>query len=288
MGIKLAYSLAEENFDKDAVNRVILATDGDFNVGITDNESLKSLIERKRDKGIYLSVLGFGQGNYNDSLMQTLAQNGNGNAAYIDTLNEARKVLVEEAGSTLFTIAKDVKIQVEFNPNRVSEYRLIGYETRMLNREDFNNDKVDAGEVGAGHSVTAIYEITEVGSFGKLVDDLRYGNKKEVNNDKKGEYAFLKIRYKLPDEKESKLLSRPITNNDEYNSFDKVPNDIRFAASVAGFGQVLKGGKHTGQLTYEGLSEIAKQSKGEDEYGYRTEFIRLLALAKSSKELGNR
>ena len=173
-GIRKAYELAAANFNKDGVNRVLLATDGDFNVGIQDPEELKSFIERKRDTGIFLSVLGFGQGNYNDALMQKLAQNGNGNAAYIDSLNEARKVLVEEAGSTLFTIAKDVKIQIEFNPALIAEYRLIGYESRLLEREDFNNDKVDAGDIGSGHSVTAIYEITPVGSKSRHVDDLRY------------------------------------------------------------------------------------------------------------------
>ena len=176
-GIRRAYALAEANFDTKGVNRVILATDGDFNVGIRDPEELKGFVERKRETGIFLSVLGFGQGNLNDLLMQKLAQNGNGNAAYIDTLSEARKVLVDEAGSTLFTIARDVKIQVEFNPIRVAEYRLIGYETRMLRREDFNNDLVDAGDVGAGHSVTALYEITPTGSEGRLIDDLRYGKK---------------------------------------------------------------------------------------------------------------
>jgi Ca-activated chloride channel family protein len=196
-GINLAYKLAEQNFDKQGVNRVILATDGDFNVGITDPEELKSLIVKKRDTGVTLSVLGFGEGNYNDELMQKLAQNGNGNASYIDTVNEARKVLVNEAGSTLFTIAKDVKIQVEFNPSAVSEYRLIGYTTRILNREDFNNDKVDAGDIGAGHKVTALYEITPKGAKGS-VDPLRYGAAPEEEAKpaatSNGEYAFLKIR----------------------------------------------------------------------------------------------
>ncbi len=173
-GIRQAYALAEMDFDEDAVNRVILATDGDFNVGITNREELKDFVERKRRTGIYLSVLGFGQGNYNDALMQALAQNGNGNAAYIDNLNEARKVLVEEANATLFPIAKDVKIQVEFNPTKVVEYRLIGYETRRLKREDFRNDRVDAGEIGSGHAVTALYEITPVGSEARRIDDLRY------------------------------------------------------------------------------------------------------------------
>ena len=211
-GIRQAYALAEANFDPDGANRVILATDGDFNVGIRNPEELKGFVERKRKTGIFLTVLGFGQGNYNDALMQKLAQNGNGVAAYIDTLNEARKVLVDEAHANLFTIAKDVKMQIEFNPAKVAEYRLIGYETRMLRREDFNDDLVDAGDVGAGHSVTALYEIIPTGSKAKLIDDLRYEKPettgKEGVEEKSGEYAFLKIRYKLPEAKDSRLLTK--------------------------------------------------------------------------------
>lgn len=280
-GINLAYALAEENFSRNAVNRVMLATDGDFNVGTTNQNALKELIERKRDKGIYLSVLGFGKGNYNDALMQTLAQNGNGNAAYIDSLSEAKKVLIEEAGSTLFTIAKDVKIQVEFNPARVSEYRLIGYESRMLNREDFNDDRVDAGEVGAGHSVTAIYEITERGGNNQLVDDLRYGDRETKQYGLSGEYAFLKIRYKLPNSTNSKLLTTPITNKHEYSNINRAPTDIRFAASVAGFGQILKGSPNTHGFSFEDCKNLAKGSMGDDRFGYRAEFIDLLSLAGS-------
>src|SRR4029079_5925698 len=209
-GIRQAYQLAEQSFDKTGINRVILATDGDFNVGITDPEELKSFVERKRETGVTLSVLGFGRGNYNDEMMQTLAQNGNGNAAYIDTLNEARKVLVDEVNSTLFTIAQDVKIQVEFNPDTVSEYRLIGYETRMLKREDFNNDKVDAGDIGSGHTVTAIYEITPKDSKAKLIDDLRMAASETPEQAGGDEYGFVKIRYKLPGEKDSKLISEPV------------------------------------------------------------------------------
>ncbi len=282
-GIRQAYNLAEQHFVKEGVNRVILATDGDFNVGITNHNELKSFIERKRDTGISLSVLGFGKGNYNDSMMQILAQNGNGNAAYIDTLSEARKVLVQEASSTLFTIAKDVKLQVEFNPAAVKEYRLIGYETRALKREDFNNDKVDAGEIGSGHSVTALYEITPFGAP-TLVDDLRYGEKTKTESKKIGketEYAFLKIRYKLPKENFSQLIKRSITVSDEV-SFDQLPDDIRFAASVAGFGQILKGGKYTGNLTYDQVIKIANKARGNDEFGYRTEFVNLVRLAKSA------
>lgn len=283
-GIRQAYQLAERNFDKKGVNRVILATDGDFNVGITDPNELKSFIERKRDSGVFLSVLGFGQGNYNDAMMQTLAQNGNGNAAYIDTLSEARKVLVEEAGSTLFTIAKDVKIQVEFNPAKVAEYRLIGYETRMLKREDFNNDKIDAGEIGAGHAVTAIYEITPTDSDAKLVDDLRYGAHQKVAapKGKAQEYAFLKIRYKLPKEDTSKLITTPIDAKVEVPSIDKASADARFATAVAAFGQLLRGEGMTKNFTYDNVATLAESAKGEDKFGYRAEFINLVRLAKSA------
>jgi len=281
-GIRQAYRLAEQNFDKHGLNRVILATDGDFNVGITDTAELKGFVERQRQSGVYLSVLGFGMGNYNDQLMQALAQNGNGNAAYIDNLNEARKVLVEEAGSTLFTIANDVKLQVEFNPQTVSEYRLIGYETRLLKREDFNNDKVDAGDIGAGHTVTAIYEITPKGSAAKLVDDLRYQEAKPAPEGKGNEYAFLKIRYKLPGSNTSKLITTPITTADESNAVASAPREARFATAVAAFGQLLKGGRYTGSYTYDDVVKLAQSAKGPDEFGYRSEFINLVRLAKSA------
>jgi Ca-activated chloride channel family protein len=286
-GIRQAYQLAQQNFDKNGVNRVILATDGDFNVGITDDEELKSYIERQRKTGIYLSVLGFGMGNYNDALMQTLAQNGNGNAAYIDSLNEARKVLVEEAGSTLFTIAKDVKIQVEFNPATVSEYRLIGYETRLLNREDFNNDKVDAGDIGSGHTVSAVYEITPTGSASRLVDDLRYGNAQNPPRaaGATDEYAFLKIRYKLPNEETSKLITTPVTRNVETKTVDAAPNEARFAAAVAAWGQILRGGRYTGSYSLDDVIALAQGAKGKDEFGYRAEFINLVRLSKSVSAL---
>ena len=278
-GIRQAYQLAEQNFDKTGVNRVILATDGDFNVGITDPEELKSFVERKRETGVFLSVLGFGRGNYNDELMQTLAQNGNGNAAYIDTLNEARKVLVDEASSTLFPIAKDVKIQVEFNPQTVSEYRLIGYETRMLNREDFNNDKVDAGEIGAGHTVTAIYEITPKNAKSALVDPLRYGAA-ETATGQGGEYAFLKLRYKLPNEDQSKLVTQAVTDANQTAS-----KEAEFAASVAGFGQLLRGGQYTRSFSYDDVIALAQAAKGADPFGYRAEFINLVRMAKTAQGL---
>ncbi len=287
-GIRQAYQLAEQNFDKNGVNRVILATDGDFNVGITDTDELEGFIERERTSGIFLSVLGFGMGNYNDELMQALAQNGNGAAAYIDTLSEARKVLVEESTSTLFPIAKDVKIQVEFNPATVSAYRLIGYETRLLNREDFNNDKVDAGEIGSGHTVTAIYEITPTGSAANLVDGLRYQSNSAPasagSEDKSGEYGFLKIRYKLPDEDTSRLIATPISTADDVGAEGggTVAREARFAASVAAFGQILRGGRYTGDFGYDDVIALANANKGPDEFGYRSEFVSLVRLAKSA------
>ncbi|MEM7059178.1 MAG: von Willebrand factor type A domain-containing protein [Pseudomonadota bacterium] len=276
-GIRQAYKMAEQNFDKNGINRVILATDGDFNVGIRDTEELKSFIEHKRDTGVFLSVLGFGQGNYNDALMQTLAQNGNGNAAYIDTIQEARKVLVEEASSTLFPIAKDVKIQVEFNPATVGEYRLIGFETRILNREDFNNDKIDAGEIGAGHSVTALYEITPVDSDARLMDTSRYEAEATATTEQPfaDEYAFVKIRYKQPDADESQLITQPVTT-----ASDVEPGvEARFAAAVAAFGQLLRGGRHTGEYSYDDVVALAKGALGDDPFGYRAEFVDLARRA---------
>jgi Ca-activated chloride channel family protein len=291
-GIRQAYALAEANYDPGAVNRVILATDGDFNVGIRNHEELKGFVERKRESGIFLSVLGFGQGNLNDALMQKLAQNGNGNAAYIDTLNEARKVLVEEAGGTLFTIAGDVKIQVEFNPAAVAEYRLIGYETRMLRREDFNNDRVDAGDIGSGHTVTAIYEVTPTGSSARLVDDLRY---ERQGRDAEGiaagehdEYAFLKIRYKLPGEEKSRLITTPVGPNVEYGAVSEAPQEARFAASVAAFGRILRGDLSTGDFSYDDVIDLARSARGEDPFGYRAEFISMVRLAKTARAMGER
>lgn len=285
-GIRQAYQLAEQNLDKKGINRVILATDGDFNVGITDTNELKSFIERKRATGVTLSVLGFGTGNYNDELMQTLAQNGNGNAAYIDTLNEARKALVEEAGSTLFTIAKDVKIQVEFNPEQVAEYRLIGYETRLLNKEDFNNDKVDAGDIGSGHSVTALYEITPVASKAKLVDELRYKKPTAKPEEaKSGEYAFVKIRYKLPDGESSKLITTPVNTEIEHKTVDETPVESRFATAVAAFGQLLRADPYLKDFNYDNVITLAEGAKGTDKFGYRAEFINLVRLAKNAPAL---
>ena len=280
-GIRQAYLLAEQHYIDDGINRVILATDGDFNVGITDIEELADYIERKRAGGVMLSVLGFGKGDYNDALMQRLAQNGNGHAVYIDSLSEARKALVEESTSMLFPIAKDVKIQIEFNPASISEYRLIGYETRMLAREDFRNDKVDAGEIGAGHAVTAIYELTPTGSGAERIASLRYrraeGEAAVVGSNE--EMAFLKIRYKLPQSDVSKLIEQSITSTDVRESVAAAPDDVRFAVAVAAFGQLLRGGRYTGNYGHDDVIALAQGAKGEDPYGYRAEFIGLVRLA---------
>jgi len=283
-GIQLAYQTAKQHFDAKGVNRVILATDGDFNIGISDPKELKSFIERERASGIALSVLGFGLGNYNDALMQTLAQNGNGNALYIDTLNEARKALVDQAGATLFTIAKDVKIQVEFNPAQIAEYRLLGYESRLLNREDFNNDQVDAGEIGSGHTVTAIYEITPVGSQGRMIDELRYQVKQgdEANTSTNStEYAQIKIRYKLPHEDVSQLINTVVDARQALSEWPQVPEDTRFSVAVAAFGQLLRGDPTTKNFSYDNAIELAQNAKGSDLFGYRAEFINLIRLAKA-------
>ncbi|MDR6831917.1 MULTISPECIES: VWA domain-containing protein [unclassified Sphingopyxis] len=285
-GIRQAYALAERNLDPRGVNRVILATDGDFNVGITDRNELKGYIERERGKGIFLSVLGFGMGNYNDALMQTLAQNGNGAAAYIDTIGEARKTLVDEATSTLFPIAKDVKIQVEFNPATVAEYRLVGYETRMLKREDFDNDKIDAGDVGSGQTVTAIYEIVPVGGP-RANGDLRYSQPapRIAAAGQAGEYGFVKIRYKLPKSATSQLIATPINRMVEFARFEDAPQDARFAAGVASFAELLRGGRYNGSMTYDDVLHIVGGARGRDDYGYRMELVNLVRAAKSAGAL---
>lgn len=280
-GIEAAYKLAEKAFKKDGVNRVMLATDGDFNVGPASDEDLKRIIEERRKSGIFLSVLGFGRGNYNDSMMQTLAQNGNGTAAYIDTLAEAQKTLVEEAGSSLFPIAKDVKFQIEFNPERVAEYRLIGYETRILNREDFNNDKVDAGDIGSGHRVTAIYEVTPKGSPAVLNDPLRYGKADAATTPEagNGELAFLKMRWKKPDGDKSELVTMPVTDANAVADVNAASTDIRFSVAVAAFGQKLKGVSALQDYAYGSILGLAEAAKGNDPFGYRAEFVKLVQLA---------
>lgn len=283
-GLALAYQLAEANFNPKGVNRIILATDGDFNVGQSGDEPLQDFVERKREKGIFLSVLGFGQGNYQDALMQRLAQNGNGTATYIDTLSEAQKVLVDEAHAQLFPIAEDMKIQVEFNPATVAEYRLLGYETRALAREDFANDKVDAGEVGAGQRVTAIYEITPVGTSG-LLEPGRYQTQatEHINNANIHEYGLLRLRYKHPGKAQSQLVEQPIAATTKAPRLQQ--QEAQFAVAVAGFAQLLTGGKYLSDYTYDQVIELAQANKGEDTYGYRTEFIQLVRKAKIAKPL---
>jgi len=280
-GITQAYQLAKKHFIPNGINRVILATDGDFNVGVTDFDDLIALIEKEKDHGIGLTTLGFGLGNYNDQLMEQLADKGNGNYAYIDTLNEARKVLVDELSSTLFTIAKDVKVQVEFNPALVSEYRLIGYENRALAREDFNNDKVDAGEIGAGHTVTALYELRYVEAGNRMNDKLRYGVDAQTGKEKysREEIAFLKLRYKLPAQTQSQLLSYPIRLDQSVKQLEQASDDFRFAAAVAGLGQLLNGSHYLHQFDYTKLSLLARSALGDDPFGYRHEFVQLMETA---------
>ena len=285
-GLRQAYALAEQNFDENAVNRIILATDGDFNVGVTSGERLEDFVARKRDQGIYLSVLGFGRGNYNDELMQTIAQAGNGTAAYIDSLQEARKVLYDDMTSVLFPIANDVKIQVEFNPRRVAEYRLIGYETRMLRREDFSNDAVDAGEIGAGHEVTAIYEVAAPDSAGRLIEESRYDAQPAVGaGDLDDEIAFLRVRYKLPGEDDSRLIERPLVDADIVADVSAAPGETRFAVAVAAFGQLLREEPYLRDFGFDAVLTLAQSARGEDAFGYRAEFVQLVRLAESAAAL---
>jgi Ca-activated chloride channel family protein len=283
-GIELAYKVAKENFIKGGVNRVILATDGDFNIGVTNQGGLTRLIEEKAKGGTFLTVLGFGMGNYKDSTLEKLADKGNGNYGYIDTFKEARKVFADQINSTLVTIAKDVKIQVEFNPALVKAYRLVGYENRMLKSEDFNNDKKDAGEIGAGHTVTALYQIVpvgkEIGGDGTSVDALKYQaptNLSDLANT--GELMTVKLRYKKPAENKSKLIQVPVAMADK--SFGSASDDFRFAASVASFGMLLRDSAHKGNATFAQVIENANNAKGKDSYGYRTELIDMVRTAKS-------
>jgi len=283
-GLALAYDLARRNFDPKAVNRVVLMTDGDFNVGVADPSRLKDYVADQRKTGIYLSVYGFGRGNYNDTMMQTLAQNGNGTAAYVDSFEEARRLFSEDVTSAMFPIADDVKIQVEFNPRAVLEYRLIGYETRMLKREDFNNDQVDAGEVGSGASVTALYEITPVGGPAS-VDPLRYGGEDRARGPA-GEIGFLKVRYKLPGQGESRLMQTPIGRSAAFASLDRAPEQTRWAVAVAGFGQTLRGDPWLSKgFGWDAIAGLAEGARGSDPYGERAEFVRLTGVARSAQRL---
>ncbi len=272
-GLEQAYAVAAGMAKDGEVSRVILATDGDFNVGINNPDALKDYIAEQRDSGTYLSVLGFGRGNLDDATMQALAQNGNGIASFIDTLSEAQKVLVDQLTGALFPIAGDVKVQIEFNPAAVAEYRLIGYETRALRREDFNNDAVDAGDLGAGHSVTAIYEVTPVGSDAVLNDPLRY-QAADVGGDA-GELGFLKLRYKEPGQDVSKLSEVPISQGPVANS------DAQFATAIAGFGQLLRGSDYLGDWDYEQAIDLANANRGKDIFGYRTQAVQLMRLAQN-------
>jgi Ca-activated chloride channel family protein len=281
-GIQLAYSAAQHGFIEGGINRILLATDGDFNVGVTDLNQLKSMVEQKRKSGISLSTMGFGTGNTNDAMMEQIADVGDGAYSYIDNLMEGHKVLVNEMTSTLATIAKDVKVQIEFNPAVVKEYRQIGYENRQLQREDFNNDKVDAGDIGAGHTVTALYELTLSGAKGSI-DPLRYGATPKAGDTHANELAHLRLRYKLPGQSASELIDTPIARQDIV-SLAAADNEFRFATAVAGFGQLLRGGRYTGPWTYADARALATQSQGADRYGYRTEFVRLVALAQSQSK----
>ena len=284
-GLSLAYALAKQNFDPKAVNRVILVTDGDFNVGVADPAKLKDFVSDQRKSGVYLSVYGYGRGNYNDTMMQALAQNGNGTAAYVDSLQEARKLFRTDFTRSLFPIADDVKIQIEFNPAQVSEYRLIGYETRLLNREDFNNDQVDAGEVGAGASVTALYEITPAGAKGSS-DPLRYGRAAPATGGG-GELAFLKIRYKLPGQAKSQLIQRPITQAQLSPTLRAAPEPTQWAVAVAGFGQKLKRDPRVSDgFGWNDILTLAQSGRGADPYGERAEFVQLVRLAGEARATG--
>ena len=277
-GIELAYKMAEKAFIKGGINRVILATDGDFNVGTVNREQLIDMVERKRKTGIGFSALGFGTGNYNEHLMEQLANKGNGNYGYIDNLLEAKKLLVDQRAGTLMTIAKDVKIQVEFNPAVVAEYRLLGYQNRMLEREDFNNDKVDAGEIGAGHTVTALYEVVLQDSEGKRMEPLRYSSNEKTEDHKLTEAAMISLRYKLPDEDKSTLYRDYLQAETLKQS--KGGDNIRFAASVAGFAELLRGGQFLGDWGWDEAQQLAQASKGQDVNGYRGELMQLISMAK--------
>jgi Ca-activated chloride channel homolog len=282
-GIQLAYKVARQNFVNNGNNRVILATDGDFNVGASSDDDMVRLIEKERQSGVFLSVLGYGMGNYKDNKMQLLADKGNGNHSYIDNINEARKVLVSEFGSTLFTIAKDVKLQLEFNPAKVQAYRLIGYENRVLAAEDFNDDKKDAGELGSGHTVTALYEIIPIGiksDFIKTVDSLKYQSPKNTTSvSNTQEIMTIKLRYKKPGGDISKLITHPVI--DTQAELANTSDNFRFSAAVASFGMLLRDSEYKQQSSYHQVMAMAKSAKGDDANGYRQEFIKLVQAASS-------
>ena len=278
-GLQTAYEVAEKNFLPKGNNRIILATDGDFNVGISSRDELQRLVEEKRNNGIYISVLGYGMGNYRDDMVETIANKGNGNYAYIDNLTEAKKVLVNEFGGTLYTVAKDVKLQLEFNPQYVKEYRLVGYENRALANEDFEDDKKDAGEIGAGHTVTALYEL--IPTKGATTDGLRY--QKQVKEGFANELAFLKIRYKDPVVKDAKSVEESTPIPFTLTDLSQTDDDYRFAAAVAEWGMLLRNSKYKAKSSYKQVIDLAKNATGKDEEGYRKEFIRLVELSEKIK-----
>jgi Ca-activated chloride channel family protein len=281
-GLATAYELAKQNFRKEGVNRILLATDGDFNVGVSAPGGIAEYVAQQRSSGVFLSVLGFGMGNYQDTTMQAIAQNGNGVAAYIDSISEARRVLSDQIGSTMFTVAKDVKFQVEFNPAAIKGYRLLGYETRALRREDFDNDKVDAGEVGAGHEVTAIYELVPVGATMPADASLRYqapapaAESSVAAAEPANELAFLRIRYKLPESDTSTLIERPVTRADVKGSVSEASTDVRFATAVAGYSRLLRRSSGLQNFSYADVITLAQSARGEDPSGERSRFIELV------------
>ncbi len=284
-GLKLAYQMAEQGFIKNGVNRILLATDGDFNVGVTSTEELKSMVTRARESGTTLSTLGFGTGNYNEAMMMQVADVGNGNYSYIDSLSEAQKVLNEEMSATLVTVAKDVKAQIEFNPAQVLEYRQIGYEKRQLKNEDFNNDSVDAGDIGAGKRVTVLYELTLAGQK-PSIDPLRYQEskkapKKSAANAAPDELAYLKLRWKAPQESNSQLVSLPLEKLALRTSFEQASGETRFMAAVAAYGQKLRNNPQLAQTPWTAVEKWAEESKGADKGGYRSEFVKLVTLAEA-------
>jgi Ca-activated chloride channel family protein len=290
-GLKLAYQVAQEHFIEEGNNRIILATDGDFNVGPSSNAEMERLIEKKRDEGVFMTVLGFGMGNYKDDKMEIIADKGNGNYAYIDNIQEARKVFITEFGGTLFTIAKDVKFQIEFNPARVKAYRLVGYENRLLNDEDFNDDRKDAGEMGAGHTVTALYELIPAGSDEPLssIDPLKYQPSEKSDNsariikpDLKAELMTVKLRYKQPDGHTSTKVEIPVKG--KVLDFEETSDNFRFSASIAEFGLILRNSEYRKDASLEQVISLASNARGEDEEGYRAEFIKLVKLADALKD----
>lgn len=289
-GLRLAYEEAGENFIEGGNNRIILATDGDFNVGESSNGGMERLVEEKREKGVFITVLGFGMGNVKDDKMELIADKGNGNYSYIDNLQEARKVLVREFGGTLFTIAKDVKFQIEFNPAKITSYRLIGYENRLLNDEDFNDDKKDAGEMGAGHNVTALYELIPSGSGEKMptVDPLKYQNPGIISypDNQSGEYLTIKLRYKKPDGKTSMLFEKPVKGY--INELEDASDNLKFAAAVSEFGMILRNSEFKANATLEYAARLARSGRGNDEDGYRAELIRLIGTVKDMKVLADK